>query len=325
MDAPQSHVDMQRASRAASQAALRARVGKLGDEPLHVLISGGSAGIGLGFARHFLSQGDEVSILSSRRAEGARGELLREFPGSQVAAHTLDLADCECLARFVDAYPRAVDVLVHSAGTMVENDAPQVAIDRMLRIRSDAASRLAGLLHRQAQQQSVAILVSSLAAFVPLPRQLSVYAESNRRLVALAQQLHSDRVYAFATAPGLVKTAMADAAYGRDHILLRRWGLEVGEMVQQTLSLGMSGAFSRPRTVVPGEINRDILGARDRASQLGFGPLYDSLSIFNANLDDDRIFRGSGAASLFADLCVDWVETGLRILSPERTSAWHRR
>ena len=85
----------------------------------HVLITGGSRGIGLACAREFLREGCKVSLVgrdarhmeSARTALGADGEVL--------AGHCADLRDAAAALRAVDAAEAVlgpIDILVNSAG-----------------------------------------------------------------------------------------------------------------------------------------------------------------------------------------------------------------
>jgi 3-dehydrosphinganine reductase len=88
----------------------------------HVLVTGGSSGIGLGVAGHALRRGARVSIVARdvERLDAARADLERiGGDPARVAAASADVADAQALAGAVDdATGRLgpVDVLVTSAG-----------------------------------------------------------------------------------------------------------------------------------------------------------------------------------------------------------------
>jgi NAD(P)-dependent dehydrogenase (short-subunit alcohol dehydrogenase family) len=89
----------------------------------HVLISGGSKGIGFACAKAFLQEGSRVSLVSraSAHLESAEKSLLADFPDRRehIASFTADLRDAEAAARVAaEAEKRQgpVDVLVNCAG-----------------------------------------------------------------------------------------------------------------------------------------------------------------------------------------------------------------
>jgi NAD(P)-dependent dehydrogenase (short-subunit alcohol dehydrogenase family) len=84
----------------------------------HVLVTGGSRGIGLACAREFLREGCKVTLVGrdAARMEQARASL---GPGAAVAGLCADLRDAAAALRMVEEAERAhgpIDVLVNSAG-----------------------------------------------------------------------------------------------------------------------------------------------------------------------------------------------------------------
>lgn len=87
----------------------------------HILITGGSKGIGLACAHAFLEEGARVSLVSRQSAhlEAARQALLARWPGAQVGTHAADLQSSAAALSALQAAEAAlgpVDVLVNSAG-----------------------------------------------------------------------------------------------------------------------------------------------------------------------------------------------------------------
>lgn len=82
----------------------------------HVLLSGGSSGIGLEAARQLLNAGHRLTVLCRDTASGDR---LRALLGDAVATPVCDLADLESVARCAGALLQAaepIDTLVLNAG-----------------------------------------------------------------------------------------------------------------------------------------------------------------------------------------------------------------
>ena len=90
-----------------------------------VLVTGATAGIGLGMARAFAGLGATVHVLG-RNAEKVKrcvADISGEFPGADVVAEVCDVSDLEAVnawcADFAGRVP-ALDGLVHNAGLMPE-------------------------------------------------------------------------------------------------------------------------------------------------------------------------------------------------------------
>lgn len=87
----------------------------------HVLITGGSKGIGLACAEAFLAEGARVTLVS--RSEGnlsqAQAQLLKRFPQAQIHTVSADLRDAahaQAALSQAQALGGDIDVLVNSAG-----------------------------------------------------------------------------------------------------------------------------------------------------------------------------------------------------------------
>ena len=100
----------------------------------HVLITGGSKGIGLACARTFLAEGARVTLVS-RSVENllaAQSRLLKDALGATVNVIAADLRDAADAERAVDAVERdfgVVDVLVNSAGAAKRTPADELTAD----------------------------------------------------------------------------------------------------------------------------------------------------------------------------------------------------
>jgi NAD(P)-dependent dehydrogenase (short-subunit alcohol dehydrogenase family) len=86
----------------------------------HVLITGGSRGIGLACALEFLREGARVSIVGRNleHLQTAHAQLKRDT-GATVTIHSADLSDAQAALNMVDTAEREggpIDILVNSAG-----------------------------------------------------------------------------------------------------------------------------------------------------------------------------------------------------------------
>jgi NAD(P)-dependent dehydrogenase (short-subunit alcohol dehydrogenase family) len=94
----------------------------------HVLITGGSRGIGLACAREFLAEGCTVSLVARNR-EPMDQALAELAAAGRVAGFCADLADAAAAVRAVDEAEAAqgpIDILVNSAGAARRTPFPEL-------------------------------------------------------------------------------------------------------------------------------------------------------------------------------------------------------
>src|SRR5437763_6441987 len=139
-----------------------------------ILITGGSAGIGLAFALKFLELGNQVIVT------GRRESVLDELKANYSKLHTVqsdvaDPAQIAALAKRVKAgYPK-LDVLMNNAGIMLHKNlkVPAADLDGLM---AEVDINLGGVIRMSSafidiltSNQGTIINVSSALAFVPLP------------------------------------------------------------------------------------------------------------------------------------------------------------
>ncbi len=97
----------------------------------HILITGGSKGIGLACAQAFLQEGARVTLVA-RQAEtlaAAKAKLLQASPGASVhivSADLMDAAQAAAALAQAQSLQGPVDVLVNSAGAAKRTPAPEL-------------------------------------------------------------------------------------------------------------------------------------------------------------------------------------------------------
>jgi len=97
----------------------------------HILITGGSKGIGLACAQGFLAEGARVSLVSrdSANLDAARAQLQATFPAERIHTVAANLRDASAALAALDSAEAAfgpVDVLVNSAGAAKRTPAPEL-------------------------------------------------------------------------------------------------------------------------------------------------------------------------------------------------------
>jgi NAD(P)-dependent dehydrogenase (short-subunit alcohol dehydrogenase family) len=97
----------------------------------HILITGGSKGIGLACAQGFLAEGACVSLVSrdSAHLDAARAQLQATFPVERIHTVAANLRDASAALAALDSAEAAfgpVDVLVNSAGAAKRTPAPEL-------------------------------------------------------------------------------------------------------------------------------------------------------------------------------------------------------
>jgi uncharacterized oxidoreductase len=158
-----------------------------------ILITGGSAGIGLAFALKFLELGNQV-IVTGRR-QSALDELKAKYPKFHtVQSDVADPAQIAFLARRVKAgYPK-LDVLMNNAGIMLHKNlkAPAADLDELM---TEVNINVGGVIRMTSAfidiltaNRGTIINVSSALAFVPLPS-APIYCATKAALHSYTQSL----------------------------------------------------------------------------------------------------------------------------------------
>lgn len=176
-----------------------------------ILVTGGGSGIGAALAHEWHAAGNQVIIAGRRQA--ALDAVVAEHPG--MAAMTLDMEDAGAIAAFaarVTADFPALNVIVHNAGIMVQEDRIDLAV-----AEATIATNLLGpirlthalLPHLLAQPSATLMTVSSGLAFVPLaatPTYSATKAAIHSWSLSMRHQLKDTSVEVIELAPPGVQT-----------------------------------------------------------------------------------------------------------------------
>jgi len=248
-----------------------------------ILITGGSAGIGLAFALKFLELGNRV-IVTGRR-QSALDELKRNHPKLQtIQSDVADPAQIAALARRMKAeYPK-LDVLMNNAGIMLHKNlkVPTADLDGLMaemNINAGGVVRTtSAFIDILTTNKGTVINVSSALAFVPMAS-APIYCATKAAVHAYTQslrfQLEETGVEVIELMPPAVKTDLsADIAEGDGFTLLT-----TDELVKQSFASLKAGALEvRPgqakllalmRRLAPDFINRQLWKASKKLVPVG--------------------------------------------------------
>src|SRR5947208_13683835 len=249
-----------------------------------ILITGGSAGIGLAFALKFLELGNQVIVT------GRRQTVLDEVKAKYPKLHTIqgDVADpvqIASLATRVKAeYPR-LDVLMNNAGIMLHKNlkVPAADLDGLMscmNINVGGVIRMtSAFIDTLSANKGTVINVSSGLAFVPLPS-APIYCATKAAIHSYTQslrfQLEESGVEVIELMPPAVKTDLT-AAFPEGEVTL----INTEELVKQSFASLKTGALEiRPgqskqlaimRRLAPAFINRQLWKASKKLVPVGVG------------------------------------------------------
>ena len=188
------------------------------------IITGGSRGIGLATAKKFLQEGAVVVITASspETAQKAASRLQEEFPNSQVAGISPNLASLEDVTKaFNDVVAQygSLDILVNNAG--VSESTPfanytQEIFDKVmdLNVKGVFNATRAATDHMVSQGGGVILSTSSMVSIYGQPSGVAYPTSKfavNGLTVSLARELGPKGIRVNAVAPGITETEMMKA------------------------------------------------------------------------------------------------------------------
>ena len=188
------------------------------------IITGGSRGIGLATAKKFLQEGAVVVITASspETAQKAASRLQEEFPNSQVAGISPNLASLEDVTKaFNDVVAQygSLDILVNNAG--VSESTPfanytQEIFDKVmdLNVKGVFNATRAATDHMVSQGGGVILSTSSMVSIYGQPSGVAYPTSKfavNGLTVSLARELGPKGIRVNAVAPGITETDMMKA------------------------------------------------------------------------------------------------------------------
>ena len=248
-----------------------------------ILITGGSAGIGLAFALKFLELGNEVIVTGRRQA------VLDQVKAKYPKLHTIqsDVADpgqtAALAARVKSDFPK-LDVLMNNAGIMLYKNLKAPAAD-LTGLMAEMNVNVGGVITTTSAfidilraNKGTVINTSSALAFVPLPS-APIYSATKAAIHSYTQslrfQLEESGVEVIELMPPVVKTDLAAELAESGGVTV----ITTDELVKQSFAALKAGSVEiRPgqskqlafmRRFAPDFINRQLWKASKKLVPVG--------------------------------------------------------
>jgi uncharacterized oxidoreductase len=236
-----------------------------------ILITGGSAGIGLAFALKFLELGNEVIVT------GRRQSALDAVKAQHPKLHTIqsDVADAAQIAALAERLKRdfpKLDVLMNNAGVGRTKNLADPA-DDLDALVSEVETNVAGLIRMTAsltdiliRNRGTVINVSSALAFVPAPA-MPIYSATKAAVHSYTQslrfQMEDKGVEVIDLMPPAVRTDMTSefdeagmSAMTTEELIKQSFAaLRAGKL---EIRPGQSNQLAFMRRLAPGFIGRQL-------------------------------------------------------------------
>ena len=229
------------------------------------LVTGGSSGMGLEYARQLAEIGCNLLLVSNQKVELQQAaEELKRDKTIQVVPHYQDLATkmaAEELMAFCRTENLQIDILINNAGMFffeeltTENEAKALT---MMRLHNFTPTRLCVLFGEAMKKRGYGYIInmSSMAAQLPCPG-ITVYSATKAYLKSFSKSLYFEmRPYGVGVTT-VCPAAIATPLYKLKPSLLKL-GMKVGLIgtPQWLVRRALRGMMKKKRVVKPGLMNR---------------------------------------------------------------------
>lgn len=181
---------------------------------MRVLIIGGTSGIGLALALHYLQQGDTVAICG-RNPQRVDPALVHQYPQLQINA--LDIADKSRLSEVINTFAEeSLDLVIVCAGVYYSNRSQALSTAQTMEILQTNVGGLNAVFELAAakmlqQHSGHLVAIASVAGLLNRYPGATAYAASKRHVLNLCdsyrQILKPFSITVTAIAPGYIDTA----------------------------------------------------------------------------------------------------------------------
>jgi hypothetical protein len=228
------------------------------------LITGGSSGMGLEYARQLAEIGCNLLLVSNQQEELEKAvESLRQGRDIQVLPHYQDLATetaADELLAFCQAEGLQIDILINNAGMFffeeltTENEAKALT---MMRLHTFTPTRLCILFGEEMKRHGYGYIVnmSSMAAKLPCPG-ITVYSATKAYLKSFGKSLYFEMKPYGVGVTTVCPAAIATPLYKLKPNLLNL-GVKIGLIgtPQWLVRKALKGMMQKKRVVKPGFMN----------------------------------------------------------------------
>lgn len=228
------------------------------------LVTGGSSGLGVDFARELASRGCNIVLVARRegRLKEVRDILIRQY-GVKAEYEAMDLVPEEApgtLYGKLKSRGREIDILVNNAGFGLFGEFLELDWNeeqQMLRLDMLALTHLTKLFARDMVQRNTGYIlqVSSIGAYQPSPTYATYSAAKSYVLnfgEALNYELKGTGVSCTVISPGIADTEFLEVSGQKPSLYQRLMMMESREVA----SAGINAMVRRKSSVVPGLLNK---------------------------------------------------------------------
>lgn len=223
-----------------------------------VLITGGSEGIGLAFAKRFAKENAELILVAKNpiKLEEAKKEL-SSLAYNRITTIAIDLSEKDApLNLYNQLSDKNIDILINNAGFSVVGESVEIPIDKdedMLMVNAVNAMSLTKLFLKDMikKGEGVIINVASLGAFTPGPYIASYYASKSFMLnytKAINAEINNSHIHIYCLCPGPINTNF----HAKANDSLPKHSMSAEACVEYM----MKYMHSRKVVIIPGLINK---------------------------------------------------------------------
>ena len=231
---------------------------------MHALITGGSSGMGLEYARQLAAKGYDLILVSNRQDEldSAAQALSNQFPVN-VKGRYQDLSlpsAADELAAWCQSQHILPDILINNAGMFFFKELEEADMDRvqaMLNLHVQTVTRLSllfGLAMKERGSGHI-LIVSSMTARIPAPG-ITIYSATKAYLKSFGRSLSFELAPYGVGVTTVCPAAIATPLYNMSPRMMK-WGLKTGliHTPKWIVKRALRAMFHGRRVVSPSLLN----------------------------------------------------------------------